>query len=78
MANSAAKPVKKAYRHKDEEDHKVKNKDLLQDKEYEIKPEYSDAELAEIKEKEEEEENDKYNDDVDYDEFDEYYDNGEK
>ena len=78
MANSSTKPVKKAYRHKDEEEHKIKNKDLLQDKEYEIKPEYSDAELAEIKEKEEEEENETYNEDVDYDEFDKYYDNGEK
>jgi len=47
---------------------------MLKDREYEIRPEYSEEELAEIEELEAEEWDSQYDDDIDYDEYDKYYD----
>lgn len=57
-----------------EEDRKIKLADMLRDKDYSIRPEYSEEELEEIRRQEELESQDWYEDDIDYDEFDSYYD----
>lgn len=50
-------------------------KDLKKDKDYEFKPVYSEEELEEIRRQEElEAQNSWIEDDIDFDEFDEYYD----
>ena len=47
-------------------------------KDYEFQPEYTEEELEEIALAQEEEENDTWiNDDIDFDEYDEYYDEEE-
>ena len=73
-----AKPVEKTEykrkKKKDEDEHKTRAKDLLKDKDYDIRPVYSEEELEEIRYQEELEEEARYADDVDYDEYDEYYD----
>ncbi|MBQ5541828.1 MAG: transcription termination/antitermination protein NusA [Erysipelotrichales bacterium] len=65
---------KKKFKKNDEEEKKLKLKDMLKDREYEIRPEYSEEELAEIEELEAEEWDSQYDDDIDYDEYDKYYD----
>lgn len=59
---------------RDEEERKVNTSELLRQKDYEIKPEYTDDELEEIR-LQQEREAAKWDDEVDYDEFDDYYDN---
>ena len=59
---------------KDEDsDRKARSADIRKDKEYEIKIEYSEEELAEIEEYNASLEED-WDEDIDYDEYDEYYD----
>ncbi len=58
---------------KDEEERKMRSIDLKKDKDYEIKPVYSEEELEEIRLKEEQESVGVY-DEIDYDEFEDYYD----
>ncbi|MCF0109238.1 MAG: transcription termination/antitermination protein NusA, partial [Erysipelotrichaceae bacterium] len=70
----AAKADTKKKKKKEEDDHKVRAKELLKDKEYDIRPVYSEEELEEIRLREEMELDAQYADDVDYDEYDEYYD----
>ncbi len=64
---------KKKYKSKEDiEEQQIKEKIAnLKNKEYEIKPEYSEEELEEFENAEEEH---WYDDDVDYDEYDEFYD----
>ena len=58
-----------------EDDRKLRLKDLKKDKDYEFKPVYSEEELEEIRRQEElEAQNSWIEDDIDFDEFDEYYD----
>lgn len=58
-----------------EDDRKLRLKDLKKDKDYEFKPVYSEAELEEIRLNEElEAQNTWIEDEIDFDEFDEYYD----
>lgn len=57
----------------DDSDRKARSADIRKDKEYEIKIEYSEEELAEIEEYNASLEED-WDEDIDYDEYDEYYD----
>lgn len=57
-----------------EEEKPVNTAELLKEMEYEIVPEYSQEELEEVKRKQQEEENSWYEDDIDFDEYDDYYD----
>ena len=58
-----------------EDDRKLRLKDLKKDKDYEFKQVYSEEELEEIRRQEElEAQNSWIEDDIDFDEFDEYYD----
>ncbi len=59
---------------KKEEDFKVKAKDMKENMDYAIRIEYSDEELEEIKRQEEMENESWYDDDIDFDEYDSYYD----
>lgn len=69
------KVVKRKRRKSEDDDRRLRANDLKKDKEYEIKPEYTDEELEEIQMSEEaEEENSWINDEIDFDEFDDYYD----
>lgn len=61
-------------RYEEEKEKPVNTSELLKEKEYEIIPEYSDEELEEIKKQQEKEENSWYEDDIDFDEFDDFYD----
>ncbi len=65
---------KKKYKKNDEDEKKLKLKDMLKDRDYEIRPEYSEEELAEIEEQEAAEWDSQYDEDIDYDEYDKYYD----
>ena len=66
------KSKKKSYVKEEEEERRRPTFDLKKD--YEMKPIYSEEELAEIEKREaEERENDWIHDDIDFDEFDEYY-----
>ena len=70
---AAAKPKYKKYEEKEEPRRKATFD--LNKKDYGMKPIYSEEELAEIeREQMEEEENDWIHDDIDFDEYDEYYD----
>ncbi|MFV0380440.1 MAG: transcription termination factor NusA [Anaerorhabdus sp.] len=60
----------------DSDDRKLRSIDLKKDKDYEIKPVYSEEELEEIALNEELESRGSY-DDIDYDEFEDYYDDNE-
>ncbi|MCF0110519.1 MAG: transcription termination/antitermination protein NusA [Erysipelotrichaceae bacterium] len=78
-SNQQAQPVK-TYKKKDwdkkdkDDDRRLKAADLLKDKEYEIRPEYSEEELEEIEYQEELNEN-QWDEDIDsYEEYEEYYD----
>ena len=55
------------------EERKFKSIEIRKEKDYDIKPEYSPEELAEIEATQEELESTWVNDDIDFDEFDEYY-----
>lgn len=70
-------PKRRRYSDKDkrEEEKPVNTRELLKEKEYEILPEYSQEELEEIAAMEQAEENSWYEDDIDFDEYDDYYDN---
>ncbi len=70
-------PAKKKYKKKDEDNFKTRNEDLLeqlraQNLNKDIRPVYTEEELEEIERQQEEEENSQY--DIDYDEYEEYYD----
>ena len=65
----------KNYRKKEKEEEKRRPTFDFSNKEYEFKPIYTEEELEEIERQEEEErENDWINDDIDFDEYDKYYD----
>lgn len=69
------KVVKKKRRKSDDDERRLRASELRRDKEYELKPEYSEEELEEIMAQEEEDaENSWINDDIDFDEYDDYYD----
>ena len=71
----APAPKKKKNKEKNEEEESLRKPTFDLKKDYEMKPIYSEEELAEIAKREaEERENDWINDDIDFDEFDEYYD----
>ncbi len=65
---------KKKKKRKDDDDRKLKASELLKDKEYEMKIEYSQEELDEIAQKEYEDAYGRYEEEIDYDEFDSFYD----
>lgn len=72
--NEASQPVKKRRSNvkEDQEEKEIKEKiKALKKQDYEIKPEYTEEELAEFENPQEEH---WYDDDVDYDEYDEFYD----
>lgn len=77
--NSAPKPKvdkkddKKRGKKKDEEERKLRSIDIKKDKDYDIKPVYSEEELEEIRLREEQEALEAYSSEVDYDEFEDYY-----
>ena len=65
----------KRRRKKEEDERRLRASELTKGKDYEIKPEYTDEELEEIeREQELEDENSWINDDIDFDEYDDYYD----
>lgn len=67
--------VIKRRRKKEDDERRLRASDLKHDKDYEIKPEYTEEELEEIANNQAEEEaNSWINDDIDFDEFDDYYD----
>lgn len=70
------KVIKKRRRKSDEDDRRLRADQLKHDKDYEIKPEYSEEELEEIEAAQNaEEQNSWINDDeTDFDEYDSYYD----
>lgn len=77
--NSSPKPKvdkkddKKRGKKKDEEERKLRSIDIKKDKDYDIKPVYSEEELEEIRLREEQEALEAYSSEVDYDEFEDYY-----
>jgi N utilization substance protein A len=66
-------PKKKSK--KEEEERKLRAADLRKDKDYEIKVEYTEEELAEIEKQNQVET--VVEDEIDYDQFDEYYEDEE-
>ncbi len=74
---SKTRPVEKKEdkrrKKKEDEERKLRSIDLKKDKDYEIKPVYSEEELEEIRLREEMESQGTY-DEIDYDEFEDYYD----
>ncbi len=70
------KPVEKKRKKKnDDDDRRLRAKDMKKDKEHALKVEYSEEELEEIRLKEEEESADSWiNEDIDFDAYDDYYD----
>lgn len=68
--------TKKKRRKKDEEDRKLRPNEINRDKDYGFKVEYSEDELEEIEAMQEEEQANSWieDDDIDFDEYDEYYD----
>ena len=69
-------PKKKRSKKRDDEDRKLRPNELNKDREYEFKVEYSDEELEEIEAYEEELEANSWieDDDINFDEYDAYYD----
>ena len=68
-------PNKKRKNAVKDEDRKLRMKDLNKNTDYELKPVYSEEELEEIKRNQEYEESNTWiEDDIDFDEYDEYYD----
>ncbi len=76
-ASKKEEKVTKKRKKKDDEDRRLRGEDL-EKKEYDddVKPTYSEEELEEIRQQEEELEEDSWinDDDIDFDEYDEYYD----
>lgn len=72
-----AQPEVKEYKKRKnvkEDDRKLRPKDLKKDKDYELKPVYSEEELEEIRKNQElEEANSWIEDEIDFDEYDEFY-----
>ena len=69
------KVVKKRRKKAEDDERRLRANDLKKDKDYEIKPEYTEEELEEIELNEAQElENSWINDDIDFDEYDDYYD----
>lgn len=68
--------TKKKRRKKDDEDRKLRPNEINRDKDYDFKVEYSEDELEEIEAMQEEEQANSWieDDDIDFDEYDEYYD----
>jgi N utilization substance protein A len=67
-------PLKRKYKDKEEHEPKIDVVELLKQKDYEIKPEYTKEELEEIRRKEEAERASSWiEDEIDFDEFDDYY-----
>jgi transcription termination/antitermination protein NusA len=65
---------KRKYKDKEEHEPKIDVVELLKQKDYEIKPEYTEEELEEIRRKEEAERASSWiEDEIDFDEFDDYY-----
>ncbi len=65
---------KRKYKDKEEHEPKIDVVELLKQKDYEIKPEYTEAELEEIRKQEEAERASSWiEDEIDFDEFDDYY-----
>ncbi len=78
LDETAKTPEKKDYRAKrkktEEDERKLNSVDIRKDKDYSIKPEYSDEELTIIQQMEEEERSKSWvENEIDFDEFDEYY-----
>ncbi len=69
------KPLPKKKSKKEEEERKLRAADLRKDKDYEIKVEYTEEELAEIEKQNQVET--VVEDEIDYDQFDEYYEDEE-
>lgn len=67
------KPEFKKRKKKEEDERKLRSIDIKKDKDYDIKPVYSEDELEEIRLREEQEAAEAYTDEIDYDEFEEYY-----
>ncbi len=66
--------VKRKYKDKEEHEPKIDVVEILKHKDYEIKPEYTEEELEEIRRQEEDERASSWiEDDIDFDEFDDYY-----
>ena len=65
-------PARK-YKDNEAEERKLKSIEIRKEKDYDIKPEYSADELAEIEAKQQELENSWIEEEIDFDEFDEYY-----
>lgn len=69
-----AKKRYKDYKDKEREEPKIDVIEMLRQKDYEIKPEYTPEELEEIKRQQEEEKASSWiEDEIDFDEFDDYY-----
>lgn len=71
----ASSYAKRKYRkEKEEEERRLRDAEIRKEKEYEIKPEYSEEELEEIRLQQEEERRKSWiEDEIDFDEFDEFY-----
>ncbi|WZU00022.1 hypothetical protein MGH68_10260 [Erysipelothrix sp. D19-032] len=78
MANTSRQEEQQVRRRKPrrdkEEEKPVNTAELLKEMEYEIVPEYTKEELEEINRQKEVEDNSWYEDEIDFDEFDNYYD----
>ena len=75
QAHQEERPASRKRRNVRDEDRKMRLKDLKKDRDYEFRPVYSEEELEEIRRNEElEAQNSWIEDDIDFDEFDEYYD----
>lgn len=73
-AKEEERPARRKFKKEERVEEKpVNTAEMLREMEYEIVPEYSAEELEEIKEKQAQEENSWYEDDIDFDEFDNYY-----
>ncbi|NMB18293.1 MAG: transcription termination/antitermination protein NusA, partial [Erysipelothrix sp.] len=66
-------PRRRRRRYQEKEE-PISNVELLEKLEYEIQPEYSDEDLEEIQARDAEYESEWYDEDIDFDEFEEYYD----
>lgn len=75
QSHQEERPASRKRRNVRDEDRKMRLKDLKKDRDYEFRPVYSEEELEEIRRNEElEAQNSWIEDDIDFDEFDEYYD----
>ena len=67
-------PKRRRYNDRDKVEPIVNTAELLKEMDYEIAPEYTEEELEQIRLRQEAEESSWIEDDIDFDEFDEYYD----